>query len=176
VSVKGGRRVKKWQEIVVDITASGFKTGYAPVASGTFGTLVAIPFVILLRLYVTEIVYVVVTVLLMLVSFYIAHLAELLYKERDSSKIVIDEIVGYFFTCILLPVVRWDLFVVAFFTFRFFDIVKLWPAIYFDRKNGGVSVVLDDVVAGLYAAIAVQLYFYLSVLLFAADNVSKAGV
>ena len=64
--------MKKLQEFLIDVFASGFRSGYAPVASGTFGTLVAIPFVILLRAYVSEITYIIVTIVLILISFYIA--------------------------------------------------------------------------------------------------------
>lgn len=151
---------------LIDILASGFKTGYAPVASGTFGTLVAIPFVVILRIYSSEIIYISITIILTLASFFIAHKANALYNESDSSKIVIDEIVGYFVTCAFLPVVRWDVFVFAFFAFRFFDIAKLWPASYFDNRTGGINVVMDDVVAGIYANIVTQIYLYLSVISF----------
>lgn len=165
----------KVKNITIDLLASGFRSGYAPVASGTFGTMVAIPFVIALRSCVSEIVFVAATLVLTVCSFYIAHEAERLYEENDSSKIVIDEIAGFFVTCLFMPVLRWDVIVVAFLVFRFFDIAKLWPASYFDKKTGGVAVIMDDVAAGIYACICVHIYVYLTVLSGIFNKVSQVS-
>jgi phosphatidylglycerophosphatase A len=168
--------MKNFKDILIDQLASGFRSGYAPIASGTFGTLVAIPFVVLLKLYVTEITFAITTVILIVVSCYIAHKGEELYQEPDSSKIVIDEVAGYFVTCLFMTELRWDVFAAAFFIFRFFDIVKLWPASYCDKKKGGTWVVLDDVAAGVYSRIALQLYIYLAGIALVYLNVGKSGV
>jgi phosphatidylglycerophosphatase A len=157
-------KIKNKTDLIIDLAASGFRVGYISIASGTFGTLLAIPFVVLARIYMPEFLYFLLTVLIIIFSIFVAGRAEKIYDEKDSSKIIIDEIAGYFVTCLFLPLLRWDFFVVAFFAFRFFDIVKLWPASYFDRRQGGASVVLDDVFAGVYALVCLQIYFFLSTL------------
>lgn len=150
--------MSKLKDTLVDIGASGFRSGYAPVASGTVGTLVAVPIVILLKLNVSFLTYFIVTLLLTVASFYVASQAEKLYGESDSSKVVIDEIVGFMITCLLINEMRWDIVLVAFIIFRLFDIFKIWPANIFDNRKGGFAVVMDDVVAGVYAMVLVKLY------------------
>jgi len=125
-------------------------TGYSPVASGTVGTLAAIPFYLALaRLQLT-------LYLLTLVSFFffscwVSGLAEDVFAEKDSGKIVIDEVVGFLVTMTGVAV-SWKSVLAGFFLFRFFDIVKIEPARSFDRHlKNGYGVVLDDVVAGIYS-------------------------
>jgi len=163
--------VKKASDLCIDLAASGLKVGYIPVASGTFGTLIAVPFVVLSRIYFSELLYFFITLLVLIISIFIADRAEKIYKEKDSSKIVIDEIAGYFTACLFLPSTHWDFFVMAFFIFRFFDIVKLWPANYFDKKEGGLSIVLDDFFAGAYTLLILQIYFFLRVVFLVAIGV-----
>ena len=137
------------------IVATGLGTGYAPIASGTFGTLVGIPVVMLLSL-THPIIYMLATVALLLVGIRVSDFAEEYYQESDSGKIVIDEIVGYMVTMLLVPV-NWMTLTAAFFVFRFFDIVKFWPARAIDQGHmGGAGVMLDDVAAGLYGCILMQ--------------------
>lgn len=88
---------------------------------------------------------------------YIAREAEKIFGEKDASCIVIDEIVGF----------QWAMFLVAptvlhvflgFFLFRGFDILKVFPAGYFQRRlPGGYGIVMDDVVAGMYSNIVLLL-------------------
>ncbi|HEY6008260.1 MAG TPA: phosphatidylglycerophosphatase A, partial [Geobacteraceae bacterium] len=74
-----------------------------------------------------------------------------------SGKIVIDEVMGYLITMAGVPL-SWQAVVAGFFLFRFFDIVKIEPARWCDQRlKNGYGVVLDDVVAGIYAAIALRL-------------------
>lgn len=71
--------------------------------------------------------------------------------EKDSGKLVFDELVGYWIAMVALPV-TWQLIVLGFVVERVFDVLKLWPANVLERRvPGGWGVVLDDVVAGLYA-------------------------
>jgi len=134
------------------VLATGFGTGFMRPASGTWGTLVGIPIVWLLR-DVGWFWYGAITLAVFLFGVKAAEAAEAHWREKDSSKIVIDEIVGYMVTMYMAPVNFWTLFW-AFFAFRFFDIVKFWPARRIDRsKEGGWAVMADDVFAGLYANI-----------------------
>lgn len=82
-------------------------------------------------------------------------------KVRDQNQIVIDETLGMLFACMPLSVMPaahpyWAL-LLAFLFFRFFDIVKVWPATIFDRMHTPEGVMLDDVVAGFYAGAALWL-------------------
>ena len=92
-----------------------------------------------------------------LLSFKIAGEAERIFGKKDCQFIVIDEVVGVFFTMFLFPPTLFYLSA-GFLLFRVFDIVKPFPAGWIDRKiSGGTGVVLDDIVAGIYANLALHL-------------------
>ena len=131
-------------------------TGFSPVASGTVGTLAAIPLYLLLaRLSLT--LYIMVLGMFFFFACWMSGRAEEIFAEKDSGKIVIDEVVGYLVTMTAVPL-AWQWVVAGFFLFRFFDIVKVPPARYFDRQvKNGWGVVLDDVAAGIYACLALHL-------------------
>ncbi len=77
--------------------------------------------------------------------------------EKDSSAIVIDEVAGQWLTLAVVAV-DWRYYVIGFFLFRLADIAKPWPASWADRRvPGGLGVMLDDIFAGLYAALALWL-------------------
>jgi len=137
------------------LSATGIGVGYAPFASGTFGSLIAVPLAIVLARTITGFP-IVLFVLSAAVVFacWVAGEADRFLGEHDSKKIVIDEIVGMLVAVAFLPP-KPVVIVTAFLLFRFFDIVKPWPANHFDeRVGGGPGVVLDDVFAGIYAALA----------------------
>ncbi len=140
----------------VILFATWWGTGYSPVASGTVGTLAAIP----LYLAVARLpVYLYLLFLLALTIFacWVSGKAEVIFDEKDSGKIVIDEVVGYLVTMIGVPF-SWVGVLLGFLLFRFFDIVKVPPASYIDlRMKNGSGVVLDDVAAGVYACLALHL-------------------
>ncbi len=140
--------------------ATGAYSGYAPVASGTVGSLVALPFIFLSAqlLHVSPVLQVVVLILAIVGACWVAGAAEQYLGEHDSGKIVVDEIVGFLTATALLEVTLPRL-LVAFFLFRLFDILKPPPARYFDQQvPGGVGVVLDDVCAGIYANLIVRVF------------------
>lgn len=96
-----------------------------------------------------------------LVSFKIADMAERYFGKKDCQVIVIDEVVGVFFTMFLFPPTLAYLSA-GFLIFRFFDIVKPFPAGWVDRNiKGGTGVVLDDIVAGIYANLSLHLLMLL---------------
>ena len=133
--------------------------GYAPVASGTFGTLAGIPAYWLLA-KLPSILWLLTVLALFFLSCWVAGAAGKIYGIVDDGRIVIDELVGYLVTIALLPF-TWKAAIVGFLLFRFFDILKPQPARYFDRTvKNGYGVVLDDVVAGLYAALALRLFLH----------------
>ena len=131
------------------ILATWFGMGYFPIASGTVGTVGAIPLSLaLLRCPFSF------RVSFFLVFFSLAVWAsgrtESFLGRRDPSQVVIDEVVG-FLTATIFMQTSWQELGIAFFLFRFFDIVKPFPAGILDRKlRGGIGIVLDDVAAGGY--------------------------
>lgn len=82
--------------------------------------------------------------------------AEPIFGEKDSAKIVVDEIAGFMIANFAAPE-RLAPLVAAFILFRFFDIIKPYPARRAERLSGGFGVVLDDVVAGLYSLAVVRI-------------------
>ncbi len=138
------------QKLTLFLASWGY-TGYAPVASGTVGTLAAIPFFWWFAKIPGTWLPVLSCALCVAVACWIAGEAEKTLDEHDSGIIVIDEVVGYLAATLLLPP-TWSVTIIAFFVFRAFDVIKPYPASYFDKHvKGGVGVVLDDVFAGIYA-------------------------
>ncbi|MBW6510924.1 MAG: phosphatidylglycerophosphatase A [Desulfuromonadaceae bacterium] len=136
--------------------------GYAPVASGTIGTLAGLPLFWLVSSWPAWL-YGLSWLALLCLSFVVADAAGKLYQTADDGRIVIDELVGYLVTVAFLPCTWWVL-LGGFCWFRVFDIFKPWPASYFDKEmKNGVGVVLDDVVAGVYGAVALRLCLWLLV-------------
>lgn len=142
--------------LFIRIFATWGGSGYAPFASGTFGTLAAIPLYLLLAGLPLPLYLVTLTAFFFLAS-WVSGKAEILFNEKDSGKIVIDEVTGFLVTMIAIPF-DWRYIVAGFFLFRLFDIVKPPPAGWFDRQlKNGYGVVLDDVAAGIYAWICLLL-------------------
>ncbi len=135
--------------------ATGFYTGYAPVAPGTAGSIVGL----LLAWWVTvplgrssQTAALALIAGLFALGCWLAGRAEQLLREPDSSHIVIDEIVGMVLTMYLAPAADWMAFAVGFALFRLFDVLKPEPARTLDRRiHGGAGVMLDDVAAAIYA-------------------------
>lgn len=136
--------------------AFGFGSGLAKKAPGTFGTLAAIPFFLLLQnlswpIYVSW----------LLVTFALGVLwcdrSSKALGVHDHGGIVWDEFVGFWITMFMAPT-GWVWILIGFVLFRFFDILKPWPINWLDKKvHGGFGIMIDDVLAGIYALIVLQL-------------------
>lgn len=88
--------------------------------------------------------------------------AEVLYGKKDCGRIVIDEFVGYWVAMAFLPATA-GYMIAAFFAFRFFDILKPFPARMLERRcAGGWGVMLDDVAAGIYANLLMKMSVHLT--------------
>jgi phosphatidylglycerophosphatase A len=127
--------------------------GNVPVASGTFGSLVAVPLLpVLAALRDASLAgYAAVVLALVAVAIWSAGRAEEALGGHDHSRIVIDEVAGMVATGMFLPA-TWGAIGVGFVLFRLFDVVKPFPAGFIDgRVEGGFGVVGDDLVAGVYA-------------------------
>ena len=137
--------------------ATGGGAGYAPVAPGTAGTLVAVPIAWALA-DVTWITYGLVVLAITLGGIACARAADRAWGTHDSGRIVIDEIAGYLVTMAAVDRHRPLLLAAGFVLFRVLDIVKPPPAGWIDRRMpGGAGVVLDDVMAGAYGGVLLWL-------------------
>ncbi len=156
------RKVIGSTPLIVLILASGFGVGFSPVAPGTMGTLVAIP----IYLFFSAIpfpLYELTLVAFFFLASWISGTAQQDWGKRDDQRIVIDEMMGFFLTMLWVPKTFLFIFL-GFILFRTFDIVKPPPIRAMERFRGGFGGVLDDVVAGVYANIVLQIisYFTLS--------------
>jgi len=127
--------------------------GSAPVAPGTAGSLAAVPLLPLLATLRGRSLagYAVVVATLVVVAVWSAGRAEEILGAHDHSRIVIDEVAGLVMAGLFLPG-TWAATALAFFLFRLFDVLKPFPAGFIDRRvRGGLGVVGDDLVAGVYA-------------------------
>jgi phosphatidylglycerophosphatase A len=142
--------------VIVVATAGG--AGYAPFASGTVGSLVALPLVPWLA-RVRDGSWplgVAVVVAIALVAVWAAGRAEDIFGGKDHSRIVIDEVAGMATAALFAPA-TWTAAAVVFVTFRLFDVLKPFPAGMIDRRGrGGFGVVGDDLVAGAYAGLVTR--------------------
>jgi len=140
----------------VDLLALGFGSGLLPKAPGTAGTLVAVPVYLLVQSLALPW-YLAVTALLFVAGIPICGHAARRLGVPDHPGIVWDEIVGFLVTMILAPH-GWPWIVTGFVLFRCFDVLKPWPIRWCDRQlHGGFGIMLDDLLAGLFAAAVLQL-------------------
>lgn len=133
--------------------ASGCYTGFAPKASGTFGSAFAFLFLLIPGFY-HPVVLLTLPVIFFVVGIITSDRMSQRYGE-DPSVVVIDEIVGVWISLLIIslffPVIDWKIVVISFLTFRVFDILKIFPAKYFDKMHNGFGVMADDVVAAIYS-------------------------
>lgn len=141
------------------IIATGFYSGYLPKAPGTWGSLVGLLLFFLLHTLSLPL-YLAVTAGLFVVGSFVAGEAEKILDNRDPGVVVVDEIVGILITMIAVPVTPLTM-ALGFILFRIFDILKPFPVNFFDQKfHGGLGIMLDDVMAGIYSLIILQLLLH----------------
>lgn len=136
--------------------AFGFGSGTMPFAPGTFGTLMAIPFYLVLS-RVPLAFYLLFVVLFVALSTWICDRISKEINVHDHPGMCIDEFSGFFVTMINAPL-GWQWVVLGFILFRFFDILKPWPIRMLDEKvPGGFGMELDDIVAGIFSLVILQM-------------------
>ena len=136
--------------------AFGFGSGLSRFAPGTMGTVAALP-IYLLFAQTNSLVYGLLTLCATLVGIWICERASQQLGEHDFGGIVWDEIAGFLITMSLVPL-SWQALLLGFVLFRLFDIVKPWPISWLDRHiQGGLGIMLDDVLAGILAAILLRI-------------------
>ncbi|MBA8888423.1 phosphatidylglycerophosphatase A [Dokdonella fugitiva] len=144
--------------------ACGFGSGLSPRAPGTAGSAAALlPWLALRELDAPY--YVLVVAIAFAIGAWASNVAIDRLRIADPGAVVCDEFVGQWIA--LLPLVLaprgWPWVAVAFGLFRLFDVWKPWPVSWADRRiHGGVGVMLDDVIAGAYAALVLALVLHVA--------------
>ncbi len=157
------------------ILVSFFWVGKMPFAPGTWGSLPAFPIAFLVFFHYGKDAYwilpTIIASLLIIGSFVIQMYTDIT-RRPDPKEVVIDEVVGQLITIFAAAPVMgampdhggkegYILLAACFVLFRFFDIVKIWPASFFDKKvKNGFGVMMDDVMAGVQAAIVLHILVY----------------
>jgi phosphatidylglycerophosphatase A len=146
--------------------ATFFFAGIFPVASGTVGSLIAaIIYWVTPALHQWFVLSAGIVVVLA-IGLWSSAVVERTMKVQDPGIVVIDEVLGQWIALLSISYAGNPVFIlIAFLAFRFFDIVKLWPARYFERMHGGAGIMLDDAVAGIYANIVSHLAMYIILML-----------
>ena len=141
------------------LLAFGFGSGCAPKAPGTIGTIAAVPFYFLIA-DLPLAYYALVCVVAFALGCYFCDVASKALGVHDHGGIVWDEFVGYWIAMFAAPEgLGW--IVLGFVLFRLFDIWKPAPIAQLDaRVHGGLGIMLDDLVAGIYAMIVLQIIAY----------------
>lgn len=139
----------------IHFLAFGLGSGAAPKAPGTFGTLAAVPLWYLMA-QTSLPVYLVLILAAFVIGIWLCGRTSRDLGVHDHGGIVWDEFVGYWITMIAVPV-DWIWALLGFILFRLFDIWKPWPIRPVDRRvHGGLGIMLDDVLAGVFAALVLQ--------------------
>jgi phosphatidylglycerophosphatase A len=141
---------------------SWFYTGKVPKAPGTMGSLATLPLIYLLHYLQINIYGLLALIAVLFVASVIVtqHVQEK-FHLHDPQWIVIDEVIGMLITWSFVMNVEFHSLFLVFAVFRLFDIIKIWPASYFDRLHHGIGTITDDVVSAIYAGIIVKVIMHL---------------
>ncbi|MCG9684405.1 phosphatidylglycerophosphatase A [Vibrio sp. Isolate23] len=144
------------------LLATGFGSGLSPIIPGTMGTLAAIPFYLLL-VQLPLPMYIVVVIAACFIGIKVCQVTSDDMGVHDHGAIVWDEFAGFWITMLVVPLFQqsstdWKWLLTGFVLFRCFDMIKPWPISWLDaRVHGGFGIMLDDIVAGVMAGIALYL-------------------
>lgn len=144
----------------VHFLAFGFGSGLIPKAPGTAGSLVAIfPLLWLDQLNLES--YLIFLVIAILLGIYLCGKTSRDLAVADHPGIVWDEFCGIWLTMVAVPL-TWQWLIAGFLLFRFFDIIKPWPINWLDKNvSGGLGIMVDDLLAAVYAWLILQSFLYL---------------
>lgn len=146
------KRISILDRICVAITTL-FGLGYAPFFGGTIASVVAVAVFLIVK---SKIYFAIIFIVATILSFLLCSRAEKIFQEKDSKKIIIDDFCGM---CLPLLFIPYDIRFVAaaFFLFRVFDAFKVPPIDKIERFKGAIGVVGDDLAAGVYSLIMLQI-------------------
>ena len=136
-----------------------FGAGLLPRAPGTFGTLFAVPLVFLMN-FLGVLYGGLFLAFLICAAVGASGRAGSMMDQKDPPQVVVDEAAGFLLTMYFLPI-SWVTLLSGFIFFRFFDISKPFPIRRLEKIGGGPGIVLDDLMAGIYAHLAVRILLFL---------------
>jgi len=138
------------------IFLSYFGTGFSPKAPGTMGSLATIPLLYgLHKLNFSLYVWIPVLIIWTLFTCWLTERVQKKHGLHDPQWIVMDEVLGMMTTWLFITSHSWTHYLLQFVLFRAFDIFKIWPATFFDKKvKHGSGTILDDIISGIYAGLA----------------------
>ena len=140
--------------------ATGMGFGLSPFAPGTAGAFLAALLLYPISLFSSpDFLLIGLSVLFYVVGVYSTRYVEQLWNEKDPSRVVIDEVIGLWISIVFIPI-TWTTAILAFFLFRLFDIWKPLGVRKLEAIGNGHGVMLDDVLAGVYANIVLQIIYY----------------
>lgn len=137
------------------LTSTFFYIGYLPAIPGTFASLAAL--VIIFFIKENTPLYIAALVLSICAGFAASTIVENDFKKKDPKQIVIDEVAGMFLALISLPFYDLRLLLIGFVLFRILDTIKPYPAYSLQKLEGAAGIMIDDLVAGLYTNIILQI-------------------
>lgn len=144
----------KTSRSVVKFLSTFLYIGYIPVVPGTFASLAGILLFYLVK--GNTAVYLGFTLTVIILGFLISGRAEDIFKKKDHRQVVIDEIAGMLLSLIFLPCDA-RLVIIAFIIFSILDAIKPFPAGRLEKRPGGIGIMMDDIVSGIYTNIILQI-------------------
>jgi len=136
------------------ILSTFFYIGYFPLAPGSLASIAGM--CIYFWLHQNVALYVMAWFIITVLGFISAGQMEKIVGKKDPSCVVIDEVSGVMLAFFMLPL-SWPVAWTAFFLFRAFDMFKIYPANKVERMHGGVGIMMDDIIAGIYTNITMQI-------------------
>jgi phosphatidylglycerophosphatase A len=150
------------------LLSSFFYVGYFPIAPGTAGSAAGLVLFALLKWLggsaagatLSPMLEVTAIVVLFAVGVWSGGVAEQHFATTDPGQVVLDEVVGMLMTLAFMPI-GWTAAALGFVVFRVFDIIKPYPASRFERLHGGLGIMADDAMSGVYANLVVRVALWL---------------
>ena len=148
--------MNKYIKVLKYLIATGIGAGYTPIAPGTAGSLLAL--VLFWFLPLSNINRVSIIIIFLFAGIWAGNAVEKDYG-KDPGLVVIDEITGQWIALLWLPHTLL-IYIISFLLFRVLDIVKPFPANRSQTLQGGIGIMADDIFAGIYTNLIIQIYFY----------------
>lgn len=147
-------------EKLIKFIVSFFYLGYFPIMSGTIGSLGGLAVYFFVK--ANNMAYIFFMLLVFILGVLFSGKAEKIYNQKDSGKIVIDEVCGMLLSLFLVPYSIASV-ILGFFIFRVLDVLKPWPARSMEKLPGAYGVMLDDIAVAVYTNIILQIVFRVAV-------------